>query len=359
MINLLFRMSLLIFLMTDKLPHEQNNVLFEYGCAIGNMEICKVQYEHCTNVFTGFSVAAINNHLHICEWIYEQNPTFYMDEDIDSLHTSICNSNNLDMLKFLHKICSTIDIDEGFSHSCSKGYKDIYEYLYELDKDIINRVNIHEICQLAQILKHDETYKWICEITFSALNIDFLKTEYNMAFDKNDLSMCKWFYERIGKFDDIKEKFCHACIRGHVNMAQWLCSIEPDVDELISYNLLWNVYYKDNINFFKWLLNMAPTIDICDDHDLITIACINNNVNIAQFIYARYLIKNDEWKNLSFYRRMMTTNIYTSLYDRIDEIFSETCYRKQYKACRWLIELKPELSLNIQWENLLLNEKID
>jgi hypothetical protein len=332
-----------------QLLYEQNNVLFEHGCNIGELEICKQQIEFCTNIYGGFETACVNGHLHICKWIYEHNSTFYEHKDINHLFTTVCSCNNFNIVKWLYETFPRINIDDGFKTSYMYGYENICKYLYSLDNDVIERVNIPEIFQSVHRTNHTKLYDWLYDLAPNKIDEKLLKKEYDQAFYCNDLTKCKWIYKRIGKIEDIKDKFKYACKFGDLNIAQWIYSVDPSIKSCINDSILWSVCYNGHTDLFKWLLNICPKIDILYNHRLISIACERNILSIVEFIYEYYLVAKEEWENLSFWKRMITTSDYYSFYERIDEIFCEACNKESLDTCKWLLKLKPKLKMNTKW----------
>ena len=142
----------------------------------------------------------------------------------------------------------------------------------------------------------------------------------------------------IHAIDD--EAFRYACYNGHINIAQWLYSLEdkPNIhaknEEAFRY-----ACYDGYINIAQWLFGLEDKPNIhADDDEAFRFACLNGHINIAQWLVSicdDYHIEIEDgeiksWKIKNSLQDLYENKEYNKIIEKLkiqknDDIEIETC----------------------------------
>ena len=123
--------------------------------------------------------------------------------------------------------------------------------------------------------------------------------------------------------------FNQACHNGHLKIAKWLLSMNPDIT--ISYSndyIFRDVCYKGHLEIAKWLLSVKPDINISS----------NNEQAFRNSCY---------WGNLELAKWLLSVKPNINISANNEEVFRNACcneYLKTYlEIAKWLQSLRPYL----------------
>ncbi len=150
-----------------------------------------------------------------------------------------------------------------------------------------------------------------------------------------------------------------ACVNGYIELAQWLCLINPDaINSINNEYIFYDICATGNVETAQWFINI-PCPDINMDLAF-RIACIHNNLKIAQLIYNIYptvdISRNDDdifrtsctngFLELAQWIFSIKPDIINNISLLDDWLFRETCIRGKLNVLKWLLLIKPDIDIS-------------
>ena len=109
------------------------------------------------------------------------------------------------------------------------------------------------------------------------------------ACDYGHLEVAQWLLEMKPDIDISAggdDAFCFACYNGHLKVAQWLLYLKPTIDVFVYNNCAFGWACKNgHLEVAQWLYHLKPEINVCTDNDYaFRYACINEYLEVAQWL---------------------------------------------------------------------------
>lgn len=150
---------------------------------------------------------------------------------------------------------------------------------------------------------------------------------------KGKLGVAKQMLERMPELRNkkfkgttlIEEAFENACFEGHLDLAQWLLSVKPDIRISTKEEWLFKIVcMKCYFHVAQWLLSVEPNINISEGNNyLFYDACTRNQLDVVQWLYS---VKPDMDITLGNH-----------------DSFKNACLMNNIAVAQWLQSLKPHL----------------
>lgn len=217
------------YILFFQLNHGTKNELFLKSIKDGNLNLFKYLFKYDNTCFCEhFYNACIYDHLNIVKVLKEyQHGCCSQFRNI--LYQHVCEKNNLIILKFLDEFETSIPRYINISeccHICSN--IDIIEYIINTTIDTNTTMNIY--------------FKNVCM--------------------NNNLEIIKWFYEKYKIHINVYDGFISACVHNKVVTAQWLyknfnINIHTYNDEAFTISC-----YEDAYEVAEWLCSIEPQYHI-------------------------------------------------------------------------------------------------
>jgi ankyrin repeat protein len=119
--------------------------------------------------------------------------------------------------------------------------------------------------------------------------------------------------------------FCLACYDGHLEIVQWLLSVNPDINISAENEYAFRcVCYRGHLEIARWLLSVNPNINISAETEYaFRWACSQGHLEIAQWL--------------------LSVNPNINISARDEWAFRSACEHKHLDVAQWLQTLKPYL----------------
>lgn len=347
----------------------------------GKFELTDIDIEQIFNI----SLESDDN-LEITKFIYEKlghrYHSFIDQNNFCKPLLIACKYKNFKSVKWILNIQPEINLKDNlqcFKEACKSDSLEILEYLYSIDKQILNgNVPFITACEYGKT----EVLKWILNLT---PNLDVTESNnkaFNLAcFDDYSLEVSKLIYELAPDMNLLEsnyECFLNACENIQEETIKWLVNIKGDeipidiinrgfskimsnYDECITLEyFLYSKYPNIDLSYdnespllnavksgdtwkIKWLLEKKPDINIS----------INNNealkiaINRFDYFMVDFLFKqNLNLDNFNF-----------------DSEFIKVCESKSLKLVKLFLDLKPDINISLEndkaFYNACINNSID
>lgn len=112
---------------------------------------------------------------------------------------------------------------------------------------------------------HLDVAQWLYSVK-PELDISSAKNyAFRSAFIHGHLEVAQWLYSVKPDMDMVafRDAFRHACDRGYLSMAQWLLLIKPELE--VSFNkeeTFWVACSNNHLSMVQWLLSIKPDMDV-------------------------------------------------------------------------------------------------
>jgi ankyrin repeat protein len=245
------------------------NKLFYSMCAKNHIETVKYMYGICPeysllNYFSAFCSACSGGSLEIAKWILEIHPELDISASNEYAFCCACENNHIEIVKWLFEINPTMDIsaldEDAFCKACNNGHIEIVKLLFEIKPtiniSILNEYAFRRACQKG----HIEIAKLLLEVKH---DINLL-ADHNGAFcgacDNSCLEVIKWLLELTPTIN-VSCYFHSACESGNINTAKLLFELKPsDIDIYAENDYLFRFACdNDCLDVAKWLCSLNPT----------------------------------------------------------------------------------------------------
>jgi ankyrin repeat protein len=109
------------------------------------------------------------------------------------------------------------------------------------------------------------------------------------ACDYGHLELAQWLLEMKPDIDISAggdDAFCFACYNGHLKVAQWLLHLKPTIDVFVYNNCAFGWACKNgHLAVAQWLVNLKPELNISDNNEYaFRYACKNGHLEVAQWL---------------------------------------------------------------------------
>ena len=110
------------------------------------------------------------------------------------------------------------------------------------------------------------------------------------ACDYGHLEVAQWLLEMKPDIDISAggdDAFCFACYNGHLKVAQWLLYLKPTIDVFVYNNCAFGWACKNgHLAVAQWLVNLKPELNISDNSEYaFRYACKYGRLEVAQWLY--------------------------------------------------------------------------
>ncbi len=176
--------------------------------------------------------------------------------------------------------------------------------------------------------------------------IDDIITLFTKACKENKLEIAQWIYSTVTDKEllnehneyEIKELFEHLCLNGLLEVAQWIYSIYHSSffnKEVYDYEYIFVFSVLSNqFSVAQWLLSIQPDIDI-----LSMSGDVRNN-NIIKYICDKRVENNiDSLRQLEFLYSL--NNEY--IMENMKNIFSQSIVGNKINILQWCVEKNPKI----------------
>ena len=258
----------------------------------------------------------------------------------NSIHTSIytikylsfriaCIQGHLEVVKIIYNLYIIHNIHNEwiniiFNECCNFGQFHIILWLYSNFHIDLEYENDESITPFANVCLngHLEIAQWLYSIDQNVLNINtFYSNEYNI---NNDLKLCK----------NYSDNFVLSCESGNLKIPQWLLKISPNIN-IHRFNdyAFYRVCNLGHIEVAQWLYNIDKNIDFKyneeftnKNENFFSLVCSNGYLNLAIWIFS---IDNDIINDLD-----------------ITLIFQKSCKDGYLELSKWLLETFNSINLS-------------
>ena len=137
-------------------------------------------------------------------------------------------------------------------------------------------------------------------------------TLFSIACGNGDLYKAKELLLRYSAFINISEydelPFRLACENGHLEFAQWLLSVEPNINISIYECAFYCTCGNGHLEVAQWLLSLKPNINISSNSNYaFRYACEYGHLKVEQWLQSLkpylYVIKNIKNQKIKYYIR--------------------------------------------------------
>lgn len=185
-----------------------------------------------------------------------------------------------------------------------------------------------------------------------------MNNKFINACDNGNLIEAQTYYTDI----NINKGFEHACKYGHLNIVQWLHSLDDNMDnDRYEIGLMWACRYG-HLEMVKWLLSLG--VDNYDITEGLRLACINNHLNIVKLMYSLGIdITHDYVEGSPFLLACSYNNlemaqwlqsIGADIHANREEAFNSACYNEHLEIVQWLWQFE----INLVFIHTIPSEKI-
>jgi len=273
-----------------------------------------------------FKMACLNGNLELAKWLVVVMPELQMTELITEAFNSACYGGNVAIVDWLWELNNSFDLSNGFEKACSQNKNTIVEWICAHVPQTIMINGFYAACTNGHLGLAQWTYNAIQkhgqkELLETSMNVKISinhKTRIHSTFDEvclhGYLNVALWMYQELPQFNDLHHALTLTCSNGHMEMIQWLLTLDRTNQPISSLNqpiILFGdaspnekeKYIHDEFNnMFKyacegnpdkclplaqWLLEIHPSIDLHYDDDYAFVeACTNGHLKTAQWLYS-------------------------------------------------------------------------
>lgn len=146
--------------------------------------------------------------------------------------------------------------------------------------------------------------QWVIEILSLSLPYAFARLCYY-----GNLQIAKQLWtisEQQGTTIDISQNdecvFREACLGGHLDVAQWLLSIKPDIDvSAWGESAFSNACSNGHLEVAQWLMSIKPSIDVsAENENAFRKACLGGHLEVARWLCFTYYVSISAENDLAF-----------------------------------------------------------
>lgn len=147
-----------------------------------------------------------------------------------------------------------------------------------------------DLCKHGNLEKIQEYY---CNYYNNFDEILDISTDNESAFvcacDYGHLEVAQWLLEMKPDIDISAggdDAFCFACFNGHLKVAQWLIQIKPTINVFVFNNCAFGWACKNgHLEVAQWLYHLKPELNISDNNEYaFRYACSNGRLEVAQWL---------------------------------------------------------------------------
>lgn len=313
-----------------------------------------------------FYLACRYGHLRIAKWYYA---TFENINLQPSSYRPICGatcSGNLDLVKWLYSLTtyepSTMRSIAGHTVMCN-GRVSILKWLASTEPTVITNL----VFERAIHCRRFDICKWLVELFPHILN-HANHIMVNICCN-GTIEQVEWFtqtFPQVNPFNGRESPFERACVRGKLDIAQWLLKRYPIV--LSNMNSLFNrVCWHNRLEVAKWLLEICP-IDVGNNRAIIS-ACSGNHLPVVEWLvkvtnefnpervdhaFALACIYGSLTLVLRMYRLFPNVN---PTWNR-NYAFRWACRHGNFVTVKWLYQTFPSIDIHAERNEAMLNASL-
>lgn len=204
-----------------------------------------------------FDVCA-RGHLRVAEWL---NSKFTIPITVCQMEKA-CYGGHLDMAKWIYRVG---DIDNNsdtiLANTCFHGHLDVAKWLHSIrtKPPVVYMTILNDACRR----EHIHIIKWV----ISLRKFDLMPA-FGRACCNGQLTVAKLLLRPTYNLD---WTFVDACVYGHINIANWIYSIMPDINIPAIVRLLGQPQYKPHNKAIRGFLarTIMPTSPYTDAYNFI------------------------------------------------------------------------------------------
>jgi len=156
------------------------------------------------HIVVAFLSAIINNHMKVAQWLLEVTPQKQMIlvSYITSCFESICNSCELNMIKWLFSLTKINQFNGPFKGACRNGKLQIAEWLWDISNETIDihdeaEEAFHSACRNG----HLHVAQWLWKISNHTINIYIADhAAFKCACDRQNFQVAAWLCTLTDKY---------------------------------------------------------------------------------------------------------------------------------------------------------------
>ncbi len=202
-----------------------------------------------------------------------------------------CKHGSLKMVQWIYNF-NVDNLEEDnllhitiFFLACEEGFLDIAKWIYSIDKIGIEHSDVMIPFRKSCFNGHLNIVQWLLSLNITKIDIHWNDNYIFKSVCRNGhLEIAKLLYSDDFSISNIREGFHDACKNGHLNIAQWLYHIKKGI---IFNKSITNICECYNIEIVKWLWSVDQILDNqIDIYETFISACRYEKLHIAKCIHS-------------------------------------------------------------------------
>jgi hypothetical protein len=344
-------------------PKIDGLILFRASCVGGHLEVAQWLYQilridppDVMPYHNGiFEDSCSNGHLNIAKWL--KHSFNLNDVSVNVPFINCCRSGDLNMVKWLYQNYN-IDLEDT-CHSQFYDYISI-EHNHDHDHDMIvepSRNTLELAFMFSCTNKHLDVAQWLyTSITKCHIRvIDCIGTIFRYCCINDYFCVVQWLHQKFIINDPkiLRDSFCLACSRGHIEIAKWLyCTYNVKLTPKHQITTFGDTCINGHLQVAKWLqvLFQITRQQLIEHMPIFEQTCGTGQLEVLKWLYITFNItSSDVISTKSFELSCTKAHLNTTqwLYKNFDivsqftpeyecKIFKSACIYGRLETAQWL-----------------------